>query len=616
MRGRGRNRTLAFSCTFGIAAALSVLPTLAYAASAAPTPTSTLPPLHGKPIVAVGNAPEPRFNRVHPYEEIADLLKAYAAAYPKWTRLESLGKSIQGRDMWMITVQNSATGPELAKPAMYIDGNIHANEVQGAETALYTVDFLLKNYGKLDRVTDLLDRAVFYVLPVVNPDGRALWFGGPSDPNYPRTVMVPVDDDRDGKVDEDGPDDLDGDGLITEMRKKVPLGQGTHRLDPKDPRILVPVAPGELGDYLDLGPEGIDNDGDGQINEDGPGYVDPNRTGGYYWQPPYVQNGAGNYPLAIPETRSIALWALKHPNLAAVQSYHNNGKLILRGPDAKEDPPYPPGDIRVYDLIGKEGEKMLPGYKYQISWKDLYPVHGSTTGHFYGVHGVIAFTNELYDEPADFNKDGVVSDEERMKFNDLLTLGRQFVPWHPYHHPQYGDIEIGGFRKDVGRVPEGWLLEEETHRNNAFALLHAYHMPLLSIGDVTVKKLGSRLYRLEVPVLNERAIPTVTAYARQNKLHRFDLATVEGGKVLASGVVDDPYLEKVQLQEHRANRLVVPGVPGLGTRLLFFLVEGDGDVTVHYDSLKGGQLMKKVALKETAEGGASKEKKVREKKGK
>jgi hypothetical protein len=150
----------------------------------------------------------------------------------------------------MITITNPATGPELSKPAMYVDGNTHANEVQGAEAALYTVGYLLQNYGKLPRVTEMLDRSVFYILPVVNPDGRALWFKGPSDEDFPLTVMVPVDDDRDGAADEDGYDDVDGDGYVTTMRKQVPMGQGTHKLDPKDPRLLVPVEPGELGDWF------------------------------------------------------------------------------------------------------------------------------------------------------------------------------------------------------------------------------------------------------------------------------------------------------------------------------------------------------------------------------
>lgn len=552
-----------------------------------------------EPLKPQGDPPAATFNRLHTYEEIVGYLKEYAAAYPKWTRLESIGKSGQGRDLWMITITNPATGSELSKPAMYIDGNTHANEVQGAEAALYTVDFLLKNYGRLPRVTEMLDRSVFYVLPVVNPDGRTLWFKGPSNADFPRTVMVPRDDDRDGKVDEDGFDDVDGDGYITTMRKKVPMGQGNRKLDPKDPRLLVDLAPGEMGDWLFLGEEGIDNDGDGRVNEDTVGYVDPNRTWGFSWEPEYVQAGAGSYPLSIPETRSIATWALQHPNIAALQSYHNNGQMILRGPGAKADPLYPAQDLKAYDLIGKEGEKLLPGYHYFISWKDLYTVHGATTDHFYNLTGALAFTNEMYNPPADFDKNGEVSDEELMKFNDELALGRQFVDWHPYNHPQYGPVEIGGFKRDVGRVPEGWALEDETHRNNSFALLNAYHLPRLSIGEAVVRKAGDGLWKIEVPVLNDRAIPSMTAMAVQNRVHRQDVATVTGGKVISSGLVNDPYLDKIDVQEHRPDRLKVPGVDGLSTRILFFLVQGDGDVTVTYDSLKGGKISKKIALKET-----------------
>lgn len=549
-----------------------------------------------EPLRPQGEAPSPRFNRLYDYEEMTELLRGYARAYPGWVRLESIGKSIEGRDLWLLTVNNPATGDDRDKPAMYIDGNIHANEVQGAETALYTVDFLLANYGKLEQVTELLDRVAFYVLPMVNPDGRARWFAGPSTAHFPRTVMVPVDDDRDGVADEDGYDDLDGDGVITQMRKKVALGEGTHRLHPKDPRILVPVEAGELGDFRLLGSEGVDDDGDGQVNEDLVGYVDPNRTWGYFWMPRYVQAGAGDYPLQIPETRSIALWALDHPNVGGVQSYHNYGQMILRGPGSKLQPPYPGPDVQVYDRIGEEGEKLLPGYDYFVTWKDLYTVYGDTTDHFYSVHGAIALTNELYDPPADLDGDGEVTPEEEMAFNDLLTAGRQFVPWREVDHPQYGKVEVGGFRADVGRVPEGWLLEQEIHRNNAFVLFHARQLPKLSFGEPEVTRAGPGLWRLELPVLNDAGIPTVTALARQNRLHRQDLATVSGARVVASGVVDDPWLDKVSLQEHRPERLMVPGVDGYSTRRLFFLLEGSGDVEVTYDSVKGGSIERTVRL--------------------
>ena len=118
---------------------------------------------------------------------------------------------------------------------MYVDGAIHANEIQGTETTLYVIDYLLRNYGRLDPVTELLDRGVFYFVPMVNPDSRAKWFDEPSTASFPRTVPIHIDDDRDGRVDEDGYDDLDGDGEITQMRKRVPLGEGGLSPPPEGP---------------------------------------------------------------------------------------------------------------------------------------------------------------------------------------------------------------------------------------------------------------------------------------------------------------------------------------------------------------------------------------------
>lgn len=548
-------------------------------------------------IVPKADPPTPPWDRLSDFDEVEGYLNGYAKAYPDWVKLESIGKSAQGRDMWLVTLNNKATGEESGKPAMYVDGNTHANEVQGTEATVYLLDFLLKNYGRLDRITELMDRAVFYIVPVVNPDGRARWFRGPSTPNFPRTVMQKVDDDRDGVADEDGYDDLDGNGVITQMRKKVPMGEGRYRLDPKDPRILVEVDDDEMGDYVLLGTEGYDNDGDGRVNEDGIGYVDPNRTWGYDWQPEYVQSGAGLYPLSIPETRAIATWALTKTNIIAAQSFHNNGKMILRGPSAKSQPKFSSFDLKSYDLIGEEGVRLLPGYRYLIVWKDLYTTFGATDDHFYRVGGAVSFTNELYEAPTDLDGDGETTDEERMEFNDLLTLGRQFVDWTEVDHPQYGKVEVGGVRQDVDRVPEGWMLEEETHRNAAFVLYHAYQMPMLAFGEPEVTEMEKGLWRLEVPVRNDRGIPSVLDWARKQKLQRLDLATVEGAKVVASGLVEDRFLDKVELQRYRPERLMVPGIQGYSTRRLFFVLEGKGEVTVTYDSLKGGRISTKVALR-------------------
>lgn len=580
-------RTKTFLPAFLLAAALASV----FAAAA-----------HAAPIEPARTPPAPHWNKLYDFREVTDLLQQYAAAYPEWLKLESIGQSAEGRDLWLATLNNPATGAASTKPGMYVDGNTHANEVQGTEATLYTLDFLLKNYGRLDRITELLDRAAFYLVPVVNPDGRAHWFAGPSTSGFPRTVMEPVDDDRDGLMDEDGFDDLDGDGVITMMRKRVPLGEGGYRLHPDDPRLLVEVEDDELGDYVLLGREGIDNDGDGRLNEDTVGYVDPNRTWGFDWQPPYVQAGAGRYPLAIPETRAIALWALEHPNIIASQSFHNSGGMILRPPSAKSHPNLAREDVKALDLIAEQGERMIPGYRYMVVWKDLYTTFGATDDHFFRIHGAASFTNELYVGAADLDKDGETTEEEEMEFNDLLTQGRQFVDWTEIDHPQYGKVEVGGARHDVGRVPEGWMLEEEIHRNSMFVLLHAHHMPLLRFGEASVEALGGDLWRVEIPVVNERAIPSMLAEARRGKLHRPDIATVEGAagrnvRVVSSGLVEDRWLGKVDLQKHRPERLMVPGVDGYAARRLFFLVEGSaGEITVRYDSLKAGAMETSVRL--------------------
>ncbi len=543
-------------------------------------------------------APDPKWDRLYPNAEVLAMLRAYAAAYPDFVKLESLGKTSAGGDTWLLSVTNSKTGAAHTKPAVYIDGATHANEIQGTETCLYTIDFVLKNYGKLPRVTEFLDRATLYAIPMMNVDSRERWFSQPSTPNFPRTLPVAIDDDRDGLFDEDGFDDLDGDGEITMMRKKVPMGQGTHRLHPKDPRLLVPVGPGELGDYLSLGFEGLDNDGDGLVNEDPYGYVDPNRIWGDNYQPRYVQPGSSEYPLQYPEARNIATWMGGHLNVNVVMSYHNFGKLILRMPGTRVQAPMPPGDLRVHDFLGKEGEKLLPGYRYVWVAPTLGDSYASSADHSYGRVGAFSVGIELNAPQQDFNNDKQVSPDEVMKFNDELTQGRMFVDWKPYQHPQYGAIEIGGYKHDTGRAPEGFLSVEEYHRNAMYVLLHGYHLPKLKVVNPTVEAIRPGLYRVHVPVLNERMIPTTMGIVARNKIHREDLATLTGGKVLSSGIVTDPYLNKVQLQTQRPERLLVPGgIDGVSTRTLIFLVEArPGKLTFRYDSIKAGQIQQEIEI--------------------
>ncbi len=120
------------------------------------------------------------FDHLYTYEEMSAAFHEIVAAYPELLSIQSIGKSYEGRDLWLITVNNRKTGGDRDKPAMYIDGNIHGNEVQAAEVAFYTIWYLTKSYGAVETLTELLDDCAFYILPMVNPDARAAWFEKPN----------------------------------------------------------------------------------------------------------------------------------------------------------------------------------------------------------------------------------------------------------------------------------------------------------------------------------------------------------------------------------------------------------------------------------------------------
>jgi len=541
---------------------------------------------------------------------IAQALQDLHAAYPQLITVQSIGKSVLGRDLWASILNNPKTGPAEHKPGYYIDGNIHGNEIQGGEVALYTVYYLLKNYGKTDFATKLLDRVAFYIVPSMNPDSRDYFIHKPTDPNSPRTGWAPVDDDHDGLVDEDPPEDLDGDGSITTMRKRDP--NGNLKTSPDDPRLMVPVKPGEKGEWIMLGEEGIDNDGDGLINEDGPGSYDPNRNFGFNWQPDYVQNGAGPYPFCWPETQEVRDFILAHPNIMGAQSFHNNGGEILRGPGAKNLGDYNPADIRVYDEIAKRGQKILPGYKYWTIYKDMYTVYGGTIDFLYEDLGVFTFSNELDIDPlaemspkkSEAEEGGMAmfgrgNNPDEMIFQDNVLLDEQFSPWKPYKHPLYGDIEIGGIKKFGERVPPLFKLAETCHRNAAFVLYHASELPAVAFEDVVVKKLDGGVYQVDFAVADAKTTPTISAQATSQKLHRPDRIRIDGPKaaLLAAGEMQDRFLNRTRSVKTLKNAFdVIGGISGHGRREFRLLVKAFGPITLTYDSLKGGFLEKTVSL--------------------
>jgi len=554
-----------------------------------------------------------RFDQYYTLDQVYDALKALNKAYPQLTTLETVGLSDDGRPIMALTVNNPKTGAALDKPAIYVDGNMHGNEIQGGDISLYLLDYLLGGYGKNPEMTALVDKNCFYVVPVVNVDGRHHFFADANSSSSSRTLRIPTDDDRDGLFDEDKFDDLDGDGNICAMRKKDPFG--AYRTDPEDQRLMVRVKPGEKGEWTMLGEEGLDNDGDGQVNEDTEGYVDPNRNWGFDWAPSYVQGGSGEYPFSGVGLKALAEWTMTKTNIAFAWSFHNNGGMLLRGPSRKGLGEYPAQDVAVYDFLGKQGERIIPGYRYMISWKDLYTTYGDSGEWITQVMGAYFYCSEVFQgeseafkgvserpEPGTSREEAVrdvfsesVSERERLKFSDSVAQGELYKPWKAFKHPDYGDVEIGGWVKMSSRLGAPFMIKDLVHRNAMAVLFTAKHLPEVSLEAFEVKALGGSLYRVRTRLSNPKAMPTMSALARKTKLYPEDMLKVTGARVVAGGVLIDPYRDQVAYKKDKPG-LQFTVVPGFGKVEHQFLVEGKGEIKIEYGSRHGGKLAKTVKL--------------------
>ena len=536
------------------------------------------------------------WNRYYTNEGLYEIYRQLEKAYPELVEVKSIGKSYKGRDLWLLIITNRSNKPYTEKPAFWIDGNIHANEIQTAEVSTYTAWYLLENYNKNDFLTQLLDEKVFYILPVMNPDGREHYMNQPNTMSSPRSGAMPLDDDGDGLVGEDSSDDLNGDGHITQMRRQNEHGQ--WKSDPEDPRRMIMISPGEFGEWELLGWEGIDRDGDGRFNEDRDvGYYDPNRDWGWNWQPDYVQRGAYLYPFSLPETRAVRDFVIAHPNIAGSITHHNTGGMLLRGPGVAEDSQYYlRSDVGVYNNLGELGQKIIPGYEYLVVNSDLYTVYGGQIDWFHMMRGVFTFTSEMFSQYYLFNEktEGWSRGfgEDWFTFDKYLLFEDAFIPWEDYEHPQFGKIQIGGFKKNYIRNNPGFLLEQELHRLTAFTLFHAHHTPKLEIVDITTKDLGGGLYEVIAVVANTRMIPTHAGIDLKFNIERPDYISLEGVNVLAGMRVINRDLNAVEEQKVNPSVIEVENIPGMSTVTVRWIVEDIGNVSVKVDSAKGGVVIK------------------------
>lgn len=193
---------------------------------------------------------------------------------------------------------------------------------------------------------------------------------------------------------------------------------------------------------------------------------------------------------------------------------------------------------------------------------------------------------------------GGVAERERLRFSDNLAQGELYKPWKAHKHPTYGDIEIGGWVKMSSRLGAPFTIKDLVHRNAMVVIFSAKHVPEVTLEVTEVKAVGRNLFRVRTRLSNAKAMPTMSAVAQKIDLHPKDALKVAGAgaKVVAGGLLTDPYHDLVVYKKHRPE-LQFLVVPGFGKIEHEFLVEGKGPVTVRYESRWAANASKTVELK-------------------
>jgi murein tripeptide amidase MpaA len=536
-------------------------------------------PVRAGRTAADATLPEPRFDAFPRHDELGRLLHAYAEARPGLFELRELGRSHEGREIWLLVATNRATGVDTDKPAFWVDGNIHAAELTACTAVLYWLHRLATGYGSDPQVTALLDTRCVYLCPRLNPDGAELALA--DRPRHIRSSTRPYPFDEpviDGLTIEDA----DGDGRILSMRIEDP--HGGWKPHPDEPRILVPREPGDLGGpFYRVMPEGRLTNWDGVsigVNRDREG-LDLNRNFPSNWRQEFEQVGAGPYPASEPEVRAMVQFVVDHPNIGAAVSFHTHSGVILRPMGGEADEQMIPEDLWLIKRLSKLGEKMT-GYPSVSIFHDFkyHPreVISGTQDWFYEHLGALFWTVELwapnreagitgYDWIGWYREHPPEDDLKLLAWSDSQCGGRAHVDWYAFDHPQLGRVEIGGWdRMNYWRNPPPALREREVARFPGWLTTLALSLPRLELLSAEAQMLETRaadsLWRVRLAVGNAGYLSTaVTRRAQARKTVRgviFEIALPEGAQ-LVSG---KQRIEAEQLDGHAPASSLQGFMPG------------------------------------------------------
>ena len=480
------------------------------------------------------------FDRFYRYDELTKVLKKLAKNYPDLVSISSIGKSFEGRDIWVATVTNQLTGPAGNKPSFWVDGNIHSIEVSASTACLYFIQSLIEGWNVDADITRALDTRAFYICPRVNPDG-AEWALADV-PKYVRssTRSYPFEDER---IEGYEVGDMDGNGKI--LRIRIPDSNGHWKAHPQDARLMIRRDPAESGgDYYRVIPEGqfvypAHFDGTRiKVNRPSQG-LDLNRNFPENWRGEGHQLGAGDYPTSEPEVKALVDFFISNRNITGAVSFHTFSGVLLRPYGTRADGEMPPEDLWAFQAIGKKGTEIT-GYPAISVYEDFryHPkeVITGTSDWMFEHLGIFNWVVEIWSpmresgitdyKYIDWFRDHSVDDDiKMMQWNDQQLDGKGFHNWRKFKHPQLGEVEIGGWDtfSFISNVPLD-RLEKEVAKFPQWLVWQALISPQLILRGASALAVGVSdnqvpLYRVRLEIQNAGYLPSqVSSTAIKNKV--------------------------------------------------------------------------------------------------
>lgn len=516
---------------------------------------------------------------------LAQRVKALTSKYPQWVKSKVLTQTLGGKDIWMLTL---GTGKTEEKQAIAVVGGVEGKHLLGVEMAIGFAEKLLGS-ANVDSVKTLLNKQTFYVFPNMSPDATEQYFAkikAERSGNANKT-----DDDRDGRLNEDEADDLDGNGKVTMMRVLDPTGK--YRLNPDDPRtlLLADATKGETGKYILL-TEGVDNDKDGSFNEDGEGGVHFNKNSSFNYK--NFIAGAGEYAVSEKENRALFDFLFDAFNVYAVVTF---------GPANNLSTPvtFNPAGIakRVitgwFDADVKANALVAEKYNKITKTKDA-PRTQAESGDFsqwaYFHYGRLSFSTPGWwvpkVAPDSARKEKKFTNEEPtaayLRWAASQGITNTFTNWKVIKHPDFPNqtVEVGGLDPFVLINPPYKMVDGIVAKHTEFIMGLAAMAPKLDLVNLKTEKVADGLTRVTLTVMNTGDLPTYTKIGDRSYFLKKIVVKVNAtaNQTIMSG-------RKTQSLE---------GIQGKEFKELTWLIKGSGKITIEAGSPTTGSKLVEVTL--------------------